>query len=419
MAIVCALLIGQTVRSQQAPMCHGGETAMAVSSPESLPAPLKIAGIGNSSMKITAANEEAMMWFTQGLNLLHDFWDYEAARAFEQAVRSDPKCAMCYWGLYQAGVFRSADIVWAQRALDRAVALKSHTSKAEKLYIEAAVVEHKKALEEMHPKSDGKKEKKKPNDAAHIDSQETKLYRKLVKLEPEDIQARIYLAESLRDGFDKKGDPRVGTAEGQRILQEILQQHPDDTAANHYWIHIVEPGNHPELALESAKKLGRLTPASGHMVHMPGHIFYRTGDYEMARDSFLASMHVDETYMKAQQVSVINDWNYVHNLMYLIADLMEAGRVGEAMKISERLTKARGEVGPTLYRQTPRDGLSRLDIGLPVYLRAGAWESATQALEKSSPDPSLKNMVELRDAMLDYARGMTALEHGDSKAAAM
>lgn len=410
--IAGALLGGQALWAQHGPMCHNSETAMEIKSPENLPAPVKMAGIGNASMKITAANDEAKAWFTQGLNLLHDFWDYEAARAFEQAVRSDPKCAMCYWGLYQAAVFRSQGSQWGQAALDRAVALKAHASKAEKLYIEATVAAHKKSLEEMHRKPDAKKkEEKKGKDAPHKDSEETKLLRKLVKREPEDVQARIYLAESMGDRFEENG-------EGRKILAEVLKEHPDDTAANHYWIHAVEPGNHPELALESAKKLGGLTPASGHMVHMPGHIFYRTGDYESARESFLASMHVDEAYMQAQQVSVANDWNYVHNLMYLIADLMEAGRIGEAMKISEKLTKARGEVGPTLYRQTPRDGLSRLDVGLPVYLRAGVWESATRALEKSSPDPSLKNMVELRDAMLDYARGMTALEHGDSKAAA-
>jgi tetratricopeptide (TPR) repeat protein len=409
---IVAGVLAVHAQAEQGPMCHGGETAMEIKSPEDLPVPVKMVGIGNSSMKITAANDEAKAWFTQGLNLLHDFWDYEAARAFEQAVRSDPKCAMCYWGLYRAAVFRSQGSQWGQVALDRAVTLKGHASKAERLYIEAAELEHKHALEDVHSKPDEKKkEKKKNKDTPHVDSKETKLYRKLVKLEPEDVQARIFLAQSLGDKYEENG-------EGRRLLAEVLKEHPDDTAANHYWIHAVEPGNHPELALESAKKLGSLTPASGHMVHMPGHIFYRTGDYESARDSFLASMHVDEAYMKAQQVSVANDWNYVHNLMYLIADLMEAGRVGEAMKISEKLTKARGEVGPTLYRQTPRDGLSRLDVGLPVYLRAGAWESATRALEKSSPDQSLKNMVELRDAMLEYTRGMSALDGGDIKAAA-
>jgi len=412
------LLSGTVMGAQQAAMCHGNETAAEISTPESLPPPVKMTGIGNSSMKIKTKNEEAQAWFTQGLNLLHDFWDYEAAKAFEQAVRSDPKCAMCYWGLYQAGVFRSANVPWAQVALDRAGALKKHGSKTDRIYIEAAVIEHKKALEALHPKAEVEKKPKPVDGAPHVDSEETKLYRKLVAMQPGDVQARIFLSSSLRDGFDKKGEPLAGTAEGQKILVEILKEQPDDSAANHYWIHAVEPGNHPELALESAKKLGELTPASGHMVHMPGHIFYRTGDYETARDSFLASMHVDEAYMHAQDVSVANDWNYVHNLMYLIADLMEAGRVTEAMKISEKLTKARGEVGPTLYRQTPRDGMSRLSVELPVLLRAGVWMSATQALEKSSPDPSLKNLAELREAMLDYTRGMAALEQGDAKGAA-
>jgi tetratricopeptide (TPR) repeat protein len=414
---IVAGLSGEPIWAQQAPMCHSGDTAAEISTPEKLPVPLKMTGIGNSSMNIHAENEEAKVWFTQGLNLLHDFWDYEAAKAFEQSVRTDPKCAMCYWGLYQAGVFRSADVPWAQAALDRAVALKKHGSKADQIYIEAAVVEHKVALEELHSKPKAKKPE--PVDGApHADSEETKLYRKLVAIEPEDVQARIFLASSLRDGFDKKGEPRAGTREADEILSSILKQHPDDTAANHYWIHAVEPGNHPELALGSAKKLGELTPASGHMVHMPGHIFYRTGDYETARDSFLVSMHVDETYMRTQGVGVANDWNYVHNLMYLIADLMEAGRVTEAMKISEKLTKARGEVGPTLYRQTPRDGMSRLSVELPVLLRAGVWESAVQALERSSPDPSLKTLAALREAMLEYTRGMAALAHGENKAAA-
>jgi hypothetical protein len=34
--------------------------------------------------------------------LPHCFWDYEAERAFEQAVRLDPDCAMCHWGLFKA-----------------------------------------------------------------------------------------------------------------------------------------------------------------------------------------------------------------------------------------------------------------------------------------------------------------------------
>ena len=79
--------------------------------PGQLQPPKRITGAGTVQMKITAS-PRAQMWFNQGLNLLHDYWDYESARAFEQAVRVDTKCAMCYrecamcyWGLYKAESF--------------------------------------------------------------------------------------------------------------------------------------------------------------------------------------------------------------------------------------------------------------------------------------------------------------------------
>jgi tetratricopeptide (TPR) repeat protein len=414
-------MAGDGVRAQQTMSCHATATAADVTvAPEKLPPPQKMTGIGNSYIEITAANAEAKAWFEQGLNLLHDFWDYEAARAFEQGVRSDPNCAMCYWGLAQALGFRGPTAPGVADALNRAVVLakdKKNASKAERLYIKAAETGHKEqAVRSNHGPNNGASAGTKV--VPYKDSKETKVLRKLVKAQPGDVQARIYLAESMMNGFDKDGKPKEGTAQGQQILVAILKEHPDDTAANHYWIHAVEPGLHPELALESAKKLGPLTPASGHMVHMPGHIFYRTGDYEAARLSFEDSMHVDEAYMQSQKVAYENDWNYVHNLMYLIADLMEAGRVTEAAEMSAKLTAAHGHAGPTLYRQVPRDGLSRLDVRLPVFLRAGAWSTATDALEKSAPDPELKNLVGLRSSMLDYTKGMLALEQGDVKAGA-
>ena len=95
-----------------------------IPAPEKLPVPVKMTGIGNSHLAITA-KPEAQVWFDQGLNLLHDFWDYESVKAFEQAVRVDPDCAMCYWGLYQALIFRSSDAnAYADQALANAVRLK-------------------------------------------------------------------------------------------------------------------------------------------------------------------------------------------------------------------------------------------------------------------------------------------------------
>jgi tetratricopeptide (TPR) repeat protein len=388
--------------------------------PEKLPPPLVIAGLGNSSLTITTSSPEAQKWFAQGLNELHDFWDYESSRAFEQSIRVDPNCAMCYWGLYQSEAFRGINDAWAHAALLHAEKLARHATPAEKLYIAAAKEQEKDNASE-------KKKAKSPKQNAwtvtgiaqpHVDSKATKIYRKLVAQNPDDTQGKIFLAESLIDGFDKQAVPKPGTAEAQTILAAVLAAHPDDSAANHYWIHAQEPGQHPEAALLSSRKLGALAPASGHMVHMPGHIFYRTGDYETARTSFENSMHVDETYMQTQHVSVDDDWNYVHNLMYLIADLLEVGRLDEATAMSGKLEAARGGRVTTLYRQNPRDGMTRLDPLLPVAMRSANWTRATELLEASKPPSDLKNLTVLRTELLDYTRGMAALDKGDTAAAA-
>src|SRR5580704_10038246 len=250
--------------------------------PADLPVPQKLTGIGNAHISITA-NPEAQMWFDQGLNLLHDFWDYESVRAFAQGVRVDPNCAMCYWGIYHAELFTHSNAkYYAKQALAKAVGLKGHVSKAERLYIEASEASEAADKSEKENKSESK---------------EVQLYRKLVKHNPSDTQAAIFLANALSDGYDDDGKPNAGQKEALAIFQTVMKEDPENSAANHYWIHAVEASPHPEQALRSAEILGRLAPTSGHMVHMPGHIFYRTGDYARAKESFAASMQADEQYM--------------------------------------------------------------------------------------------------------------------------
>ncbi|MGA2560055.1 MAG: hypothetical protein ABSF17_10295, partial [Terracidiphilus sp.] len=139
--------------------------------PDQLPVPVKMTGIGNSHIAIQSS-PEVQGWFDQGLSLLHDFWDYESAKAFEQAIRLDPKCAMCYWGLAKAVEFRGdASAPYGKKALARAVELKGHAGAAGKLYIEAAEAASKAEDDDR--------------------SQEIAILRKLVKKNPHDIEARI------------------------------------------------------------------------------------------------------------------------------------------------------------------------------------------------------------------------------------
>ncbi len=393
--ITICIIVGHTF-AQNAMSCHVMETRDQIA-PEKLPPPQKLTGIGNSHIRITAT-PEAQMWFDQGLNLLHDFWDYESARAFEQSIRVDPKCAMCYWGMYQAEKFyHRNDMYYANQMLTRADNLKGHASKEERLYIEASVAA------ESAEKS-GKEDK----------SEAVQIYRKLVKRSPHDMQARIFLAEALIDGYDDSGQPRAGQKEALAILQSVLKEEPNDSAANHYWIHAVEASPHPEQALHSAEILGSLAPTSGHMVHMPGHIFYRTGDYAHAKESFAASTIADEQYMQTQHVDVDEDWNYVHNLMYAIANLLEAGEFKAAAALSGKLKNARGQLENTLYIYSPRDAISRLDPGLPVALRAADWDTALALLK--SADPTLPNLKFLAGQLTQFALGMQALDQHDMSA---
>jgi tetratricopeptide (TPR) repeat protein len=366
--------------------------------PDKLPVPQKLSGAGNVHIQITAT-PEAQMWFDQGLNLIHDFWDYESARAFEQSVRIDPQCAMCYWGLYKAEVFYHGTAQgYARQALAKAVALKNHASKHERSYIEASAA-YEDALKNAKPF---------PNF-----SQELQILRKLVNKYPKDTQARIFLALALEDGFDAKGEPRAGQKEALAMFQGVMKDEPNNSAANHYYIHALEASAHPEQALHSAEILASLAPASGHMVHMPGHIYFRMGDYARAEQSFAASMKVDESYMQEQHVEPDNDWNYVHNLMYAVANLMEEGKLKDATALSTKLTGARGELESTLYVYQPRDSISRVDPRMPVALRTADWTQVIELSNAIAPLATQPNLRFLAQQLSEFATGMQAIETRD------
>jgi tetratricopeptide (TPR) repeat protein len=365
--------------------------------PEKLAPPQHIAGVGNVHFPISA-NAEAQMWFEQGVNLLYDFWDYEADRAFEQSIRVDPNCAMCYWGLYQGESFRhSGTKKYAQSSLDKAAALAPHATPREKLYIEASQA-HEAAIKEAGPKDEPKFDK------------EIEILRTLVKDNPSDTNAQIALAEALVDGYDEKGEPRKGQKEALALLQAVLKAEPQNSAANHLWIHVVEASPHPEQALHSAEILGALAPASGHMVHMPGHIFYRVGDYATAQTAFDASAVADESYMRQQKIAVDNDWNYIHNLMYSVANLLEAGRLQQATAVSAKLGAARGHLDETLYQWSPRDAAARLNPALPVALRTADWARVLAFANATNLPPGLPNLEFLAASLAQFAHGMHSVE---------
>ena len=210
LSVALALAAVRPAAAQMAGM-PGMADMQPVPPPEQLPAPIKMTGIGNSHIAIKAS-PEAQAWFDQGLSLLHDFWDYESAKAFEQAIRVDPNCAMCYWGLSRAVDSRGEEAeAYGKKALAKAVELEGHAGAAGKLYIEAAQAA-------SVAKDDDR-------------TAEIAILRKLVKKNPSDIEARIFLAGAVGDGYDDKGEPKPGQKERIAILESVIKDAPNDSAA--------------------------------------------------------------------------------------------------------------------------------------------------------------------------------------------
>src|SRR5208283_2091118 len=152
-------------------------------------------------------------------------------------------------------------------------------------------------------------------------------------------------------------------------------------------------------------------PNSGHMVHMPGHIYWRVGDYERARQSFVNSVHVDEAYMAAQGIKPEEDWNYAHNLAYLIAACAESGRYHEGLEWAKKLRDMPAPTGMSSARFVVWSGASVAR----VHIRFGDWKAVpgdpvSFGADAASAGTTAKAYSE---GLNLYAMGMAALEGGN------
>jgi tetratricopeptide (TPR) repeat protein len=362
-----------------------------------LPPPPLMQGIGDANLKITTNSDAAQAYFNQGLRLLHDFWDFEAYRAFKEAARLDPSAAMAYWGEFEALNMHGPLMDDGRAALEKAKSLADKASEHERFYIRAA--EH-----EVHGDKPDEK-------SAYRHEMEA-----LVDQYPDDVDAQALLALAVMSGYDNEGHPREGQLYSQAILRNLLAAHPDNAAANHYWIHAMEDSSRPELALHSADVLASMAPNSGHMVHMPGHIYWRVGDYEKARQAFSDSARVDEAYMAAQGIKPEEDWNYPHNLAYLIAACAEAGRYREGLEWAKKLRDMPMPLGMSSARFVAWAGASVAR----VHVRFGDWQAVPQDPISFGTDAASASAEAkaYSDGLNTYSNGMAALDRGDLAEAA-
>jgi Flp pilus assembly protein TadD len=355
-----------------------------------MPPPPLMTGIGTSSLIITTQSPEAQKYFSQGVELLHCFWEFEAYRAFKEAARLDPNAAMAYWGIVQtvAGSKYMEDL--KRSALEKIEALMDRASEHEQFYLRAVL----------------KQQQKDGDDASHREMEG------LVDKYPDDIDAKLFLAISSPYGYDGDGRPKQRALYPILMVRSILAEHPDNAAANHYLIHLLEAGPHASDALHAADMLGQLAPNSGHAVHMPGHIYYKLGDQTRARAAFLSSMKVDEDYMQREHVTPLDDWNYAHNLSYLVASDAEAGRYREAAEMASKLDAL--APNPDLAAGRPQFAMGLGATTVRLQIRFGNWQAAIDHPVEIGDEKLAGAPARLyRDGLLAYAKAMSALESKD------
>ena len=395
--LACSLvaLVSTHARAQYPAMSHHEQVMSARF--RDLPPPPLLEGVGDATLKITTPSEPAQQYFNQGLRLLHCFWDFEAYRAFKEVARRDPKAAMAYWGEFEALKMRGPVAEDARTALEKAQALMGQASEHEQFYIRAA------AHEADWDKSG--------EPAGYQQEME-----RLIDRYPDDLNARAFLALAVMKGYDTDGLPREGQLYAQMILENLITAHPQNAAANHYWIHAMEDSSRPDAALQSADILKSLAPNSGHMVHMPGHIYWRIGNYEKARQAFLDSVGVDEAYMAAQAIQPDEDWNYAHNLAYLIAACAESGRYREGLEWARKLRDI-----PMPIQMT--SGFFVVWAGASVarvHIRFGDWKAVPEDPIGFGTDPASATEAAkgYANGLNTYAKGMAAVEANDLAEAA-
>ena len=313
--------------------------------PASLPtAPVKpapggsrlLAGLGEHHHPIRTSNPEAQKFFDQGMALAFGFNHEAAIRSFDRSAELDPKAAMPHWGrAWALGPNYNMEVddereKQAHDAMTQAKMLAADASPAERDYLEAMDLRY----------SDNMKA-----DRAALARKYSAAMGELSRKYPDDLDAATLYAESMMNlnpwklwSLDGKAAP--GTDRIIAVLESVLKRDPNHLGANHFYIHAVEASPSPARALASAARLDSAAPASGHLVHMPAHIYARTGNHPASARANAGGAAADEKYLATvPDDSMYGLMYYSHNLMFLAEDEMMQGRFADALRPATMLSK--------------------------------------------------------------------------------
>lgn len=354
-------------------------------------------GLGGIDHPVTTKNPEAQKFFNQGLMYLYAFNHAEAINSFRHAADLDPEMAMAYWGValglgsnYNITADK-AQLTEAYATVQKAISLGGKVSEHERDYIAALSKRYS---------ADAASDREKLG-AAYRDAMKA-----LVAKYPDDLDAATLYAESMMNLrpwqlWSLDGKPAEGTLEILTVLEGVMKRNPNHTGANHYFIHAIEASPNPGRGLAAAHRLMGLAPNAGHLVHMPSHIYLRTGDHDVAVKSNNLAIVADRKYIQRSGATGVYPLMYYnHNIHMLAASHAGAGNFAGAIKAAKELE---ANVNPNVK------AMPMLEMFMPYHLvtlaRFQKWDDI---LAYPQPDAEMK----VTNAMWRLARGLAFNETG-------
>ncbi|HEX2630594.1 MAG TPA: tetratricopeptide repeat protein [Chitinophagaceae bacterium] len=290
-----------------------------------------IAGAGTHKWKITTYKDSAQFYFNQGINMYYSFHIIESMASFKKAASFDPNSAMLQWAqalaygpnINDVGYAASPD---ALQATNKAKELSANCNSREKMLIEAMLARYS---------ADSTQSREKLNQL-YVDKMKA-----AYSVFPNDADIAALYADALMlqhpwDLWSIDGTPKPWTPEIRTILEKLLLKFPNHPGANHYYIHVMEPSPYFAKALPSADRLGKITPALSHTVHMPSHIYLRVGQYDKGVMVNERAVNSYKKMIPAYGAVTGNDFLYlIHNVHMQTNNAMLAGKSDASLKAAK------------------------------------------------------------------------------------
>ena len=362
-------------------------------------------GLGDYHFPITTSSADAQTYFDHGIRLLYGFNHDEAARYFRRAAELDPRAPMPYWGValsigpnYNDTAVDAARAQATYDAVENAKQRAANASSRERDYIAAL------ALRYSSPEPAA--------DWLGFHRAYSEAMRAMAGKYPDDVDAATMFAESLMmlrpwQLWSLDGEPAPGTLELVAVLESVLKRDPNHPGANHFYIHAVEASRNLERAIPSAMRLMTLTPGAGHLVHMPGHIFLQTGDFDLAADTNVKASAADRAFIERTGATGVYPLMYwTHNIHFVAYARAQQGRYEEAKQAALEMV---ANVGDGDREMQMLEGFKLYP--LMVDLRFHRWDTLL-----ATPEPAEDRAFS--HAFWRYARAMALAAQGRVRDAA-